>query len=70
MRKRITDTQLETLDFVLGFIKKHRRRPTYREIQEKFDLKSVAAAYERMQRLESSIGACPWCQQPMPKEAD
>lgn len=67
---QLTKAQLDTLSYMLQFTKEYGRRPTYREIAHHFDLASPGTAYQRVKRLESSLGICPWCQQALPDDTE
>lgn len=58
----MTRKQLQTMQFIIDFINKNWRKPTHKEIQKKFGLKSPATVNERLSNLKKKLNKCPFCE--------
>lgn len=50
--KGLTKRQLEVLEYIQGFIQKHRYSPSYREVMDHFGFSSLGSVYKHIQLLK------------------
>ena len=58
-----TKTQIQTIEFIQKFYMDKGYFPTLKDICKKFNLSSVASAFDRLRRIKKAKHRCPVCNQ-------
>jgi hypothetical protein len=58
---RRTQNDIDTEQFYKWFLKKYSRPPTLFDVMKRFGLKSVSAAWERLERIKNQHKKCILC---------